>query len=228
MTAERVRVLTLLGRVAEALEVGTAALDAARIVGDERADWPTDPRTLVLAADAAFGPPAADARVGGCGRRRLGRPGARDLAAHEQCGEPALARSCRDLLRTAGAPTRRGRGSSPVPPALRSRGITSREATCSAWSPTALPNAQVAIQLYLSPRTVETHVANLLAKTGTANRGELRAWAAHTACRRKPAAAALAIPNSTSQQSSQPEICGESAGNGEIALRGRRVAPESL
>jgi hypothetical protein len=33
-----------------------------------------------------------------------------DLAAHEQVGDVGLARTCRDLLRAAGAPTRRGRG----------------------------------------------------------------------------------------------------------------------
>jgi DNA-binding NarL/FixJ family response regulator len=38
-------------------------------------------------------------------------------------------------------------------------------------------NAAIAEQLYLSPRTVETHVANLLRKTGVANRAELRARA---------------------------------------------------
>lgn len=37
-----------------------------------------------------------------------------------------------------------------------------------------LTNAQIAERLVLSPRTVETHVAHLLAKTGAANRAELR------------------------------------------------------
>ena len=38
-----------------------------------------------------------------------------------------LARTCRDLLRRAGAETRRGRGDRSVPPELRARGVTSRE-----------------------------------------------------------------------------------------------------
>jgi DNA-binding NarL/FixJ family response regulator len=38
-------------------------------------------------------------------------------------------------------------------------------------------NTEIAERLYLSPRTVETHVTHLLGKTGTANRSALRAWA---------------------------------------------------
>lgn len=100
-----------------------------------------------------------------------------DLAAHEQAGEPGLARTCRDLLRAAGAPTRR-RGDTPMLPALRRYGITSREADVLTLVAAGLTNAQIANRLFLSPRTVETHVASLLAKTGTASRAELRAWAA--------------------------------------------------
>ena len=37
-------------------------------------------------------------------------------------------------------------------------------------------NAQVAERLFLSIRTVETHVANLLRRTDSANREELGAW----------------------------------------------------
>ena len=40
-----------------------------------------------------------------------------------------------------------------------------------------LTNAQIAERLFLSPRTVDTHVANLLAKTGAPARTQLRAWA---------------------------------------------------
>jgi DNA-binding CsgD family transcriptional regulator/tetratricopeptide (TPR) repeat protein len=99
-----------------------------------------------------------------------------DLAAHEQAGDHAMARTCRDLLRVAGAPTRRGRGTSAVPPALRSLGITSREADVLALVAEGRTNAQIAAHLFLSPRTVETHVARLLAKTRAAGRAELREW----------------------------------------------------
>jgi len=98
-----------------------------------------------------------------------------DLAEHELLGDHQLARTCRDLLRRAGAPTRRGRGATPVPPALRAAGVTSREMDVLALVADGLSNAEVAERLFLSPRTVETHVANLLAKTGSANRAQLRA-----------------------------------------------------
>jgi DNA-binding NarL/FixJ family response regulator len=65
-----------------------------------------------------------------------------------------------------------------VPPALRSRGITSREADVLGLVTEGLTTTQIATRLFLSPRTVETHVASLLGKTGTASRAELRAWAA--------------------------------------------------
>ncbi|MGD9528381.1 MAG: LuxR C-terminal-related transcriptional regulator, partial [Pseudonocardia sp.] len=98
-----------------------------------------------------------------------------DLAAHEAAGDEARARLCRDLLRAAGAPTRR-RGGPPVPAELRRRGVTGREAEVLVLVAAGLSNAEVAKRLYLSPRTVETHVANLLAKTGAASRTELRRW----------------------------------------------------
>jgi DNA-binding CsgD family transcriptional regulator len=39
-----------------------------------------------------------------------------------------------------------------------------------------LQTGAVGGRLFRSPRTVESHVANLLAKTGTGSRGELRAF----------------------------------------------------
>jgi DNA-binding CsgD family transcriptional regulator len=101
-----------------------------------------------------------------------------DLAAFERTGEQQLARTCRDLLRRAGAPTRRGRGATPVPPHLRGVGVTTREMDVLALVAQGLTNREIAARLFVSPRTVETHVANLLAKTGAASRAELRARAA--------------------------------------------------
>ena len=88
-----------------------------------------------------------------------------------------LARTCRDLLRRAGAPTPRTRAGAVVPPRLRARGITAREAEVLGLVAEGLTNAQIAERLFLSPRTVDTHVANLLAKTGARARTQLRAWA---------------------------------------------------
>jgi DNA-binding CsgD family transcriptional regulator len=103
-----------------------------------------------------------------------------DLAAHEEAGEVLLARTCRDLLRRAGAPARRARGGATVPPALRALGVTAREAEVLGLVTQGMTNAQVAERLFLSIRTVDTHVANLLAKTGAATRGELRSRAGGT------------------------------------------------
>lgn len=96
------------------------------------------------------------------------------LAEHEEAGEHLPARTCRDLLRRAGAPTRRGRGTTAVPPELTALGVTSREMDVLALVSEGATNAQVADRLFLSPRTVETHVASLLAKTGASSREELR------------------------------------------------------
>ncbi len=96
------------------------------------------------------------------------------LAEHEQAGEDALARVVRDLLRRAGAPTRRGRGESSVPASLAALGVTSREADVLAMLVEGATNTEIAERLFLSRRTVETHVAHLLQKTSSATRAELR------------------------------------------------------
>ena len=98
-----------------------------------------------------------------------------DLAAHERAGDVPLARTCRDLLRRAGAPA--GRTAAGVPPRLRAHGVTRREAEVLELVAQGLTNARIAERLFLSTRTVDTHVANLLAKTGAAGRTELGAWA---------------------------------------------------
>lgn len=98
-----------------------------------------------------------------------------DLAVNES-DSPPLARIGRDLLRRAGAPTRRGRGESVVPPALRSLGVTSREVDVLRLVADGLTNAEIAARLFLSRRTVETHVAHLLTKTGARDRASLRGF----------------------------------------------------
>jgi DNA-binding NarL/FixJ family response regulator len=101
-----------------------------------------------------------------------------DLTAFEAGGDDQLARTCRTLLRRAGVSVRRGRGNTTVPPALRALGVTSREMDVLALVADRLTNTQVAERLYLSTRTVETHVTSLLAKTGTTSRTDLVTFAA--------------------------------------------------
>jgi DNA-binding CsgD family transcriptional regulator len=98
-----------------------------------------------------------------------------DLTVNE-AESPPLARIGRDLLRRAGAPTRRGRGSSVVPPSLRAAGVTSREMDVLRLVADGLTNAEIAARLFLSRRTVETHVAHLLTKTGARARAQLRTY----------------------------------------------------
>jgi DNA-binding CsgD family transcriptional regulator/tetratricopeptide (TPR) repeat protein len=96
------------------------------------------------------------------------------LAVFVRRGDDRLAARCRELLRQAGAPVpRRGRGDTPVPPLLRRCGVTSREMDVLQLLARGLSNPEIAGRLVLSPRTVETHVANLLTKTGAASRSGL-------------------------------------------------------
>ena len=96
------------------------------------------------------------------------------LAEHEAHAEEPAARTARDLLRRAGAPTRRGRGASAVPPRLAALGVTRRELeVLKLVAEGGATNAQIAERLFLSKRTVETHVSNLLLKTGATSRDEL-------------------------------------------------------
>jgi DNA-binding CsgD family transcriptional regulator len=89
-------------------------------------------------------------------------------------GDGRLASRCRELLRRAGAPVPRpGRGDTPVPPRLRAAGVTSREVDVLRLVAEGMTNTAIARKLVLSPRTVETHVANLVAKTGVPNRAGL-------------------------------------------------------
>lgn len=89
---------------------------------------------------------------------------------------PAVASACRSLLRRAGAPVaRRPTG---IPADLAEAGVTPREAEILTLVGEGLSNRDVAARLYLSPRTVEKHVENLIRKTVAGSRGGLVAYAA--------------------------------------------------
>src|SRR5690606_7331791 len=61
--------------------------------------------------------------------------------------------------------------------ATAAEGLTSREAEIAAWVARGLTNREIAEELVLSSRTVETHVANAMAKLGFGTRSQLAAWA---------------------------------------------------
>ena len=127
--------------------------------------------------------------------RHLARRHVAEAALHDDWGEPVawlrvaaeffgdegfdrLRVGCRSLLRHAGKPVpRRGRGDSTVPPALLALGVTSREVDVLNILREGFGNTEIGRRLYLSPRTVEKHVANLLLKTGVADRRALAEYA---------------------------------------------------
>lgn len=95
---------------------------------------------------------------------------------------PAVAGACRGLLRKAGAtvPQRRG-GTAGVPPHLRRQGLTAREYEVFVLLVSRPGNQEIAEKLFISARTVEKHVASLLAKTGLPHRSALCDYAADSA-----------------------------------------------
>ena len=107
-------------------------------------------------------------------------PWLRDAAAEfETSGYVRLASACRGMLRRAGERVpRSGRGDTKVPAQLRKLGITSREMDVLKFVARGHSNTEIAARLFISPKTVETHVASLIAKTGQSSRRELVAHAA--------------------------------------------------
>jgi DNA-binding CsgD family transcriptional regulator len=83
----------------------------------------------------------------------------------------------RGLLRDAGAPVPRGRSRGTVPRELIPYGVTAREAETLALVSEGLSNAAIAERLFISVRTVESHVSSLLAKLAAPNRRSLASWA---------------------------------------------------
>jgi DNA-binding CsgD family transcriptional regulator len=159
-------------RMAEAVVAGRAGdheAAAASLAEGERlmsgADWWARLlRLLVLEAALAdgWGDPVARLRS--------------DLADLEAAGDKELARTCRELLRRGGVSVRRGRGDSQVPGWAAVHGVTSREMDVLALVAGGATNAEVAGRLHLSTRTVEHHVARVLAKSGCADRRALGRW----------------------------------------------------
>jgi DNA-binding CsgD family transcriptional regulator len=90
-------------------------------------------------------------------------------------GDDQVAAACRRLLRQAGAPVPRPRADGGLPGKLRAQGITDREADVLGLVAQGLSNREIAERMFLSPRTVEKHVASLLAKTGL-RRGQLAGY----------------------------------------------------
>ncbi|MDQ3644759.1 MAG: DUF2791 family P-loop domain-containing protein [Actinomycetota bacterium] len=104
------------------------------------------------------------------------------FAFFENSGQERVASACRSLLRRAGAPVpRRKPGTQDVPPSLRALGVTAREWEVLRLLSEGLSNKEIGTRLYLSPRTVERHVANLATKTGVERRSQLVAFAARNA-----------------------------------------------
>ena len=93
-------------------------------------------------------------------------------------GDDQVAAACRGLLRRAGAPVPRRRpGGGELPGQLRALGVTEREADVLRLLAQGLGNREIAERMFLSPRTVEKHVASLLAKTGL-RRAQLAGYSA--------------------------------------------------
>jgi DNA-binding CsgD family transcriptional regulator len=92
-------------------------------------------------------------------------------------GDDQVAAACRALLRRAGAPVPRPAGDGDLPGPLRALGVTEREADVLRLVAQGLGNREIAARMFLSPRTVEKHVASLLAKTGL-RRGQLAGYSA--------------------------------------------------
>lgn len=107
----------------------------------------------------------------------------REAAAYfDARGDDRVAAACRALLRRAGAVVPRPRPGADGPPdRLRALGVTGREADVLDLVAQGLTNREMAERLFLSPRTVEKHVASLLAKTGLRRRAQLAGYLAELA-----------------------------------------------
>ncbi len=100
----------------------------------------------------------------------------------DDSGFALVASACRGILRKAGerVPRQRRAGAS-VPGALRKLGITTRELDVFQLIGQGCSNAEIAARLFISPKTVESHVTSIIMKAGLSCRRELVAFAARPA-----------------------------------------------
>ena len=97
----------------------------------------------------------------------------------EASGHTQLASASHRILRRAGEPVPgRRSGATGIPDFLRSLGVTSREMEVLLLVGNGSSSSEIAARLVISPKTVDTHISNLLAKTDRRNRRELIAYAA--------------------------------------------------
>ncbi len=155
------------GSAGHADRAGELASLGQRLLSPYAGWWTHLMRRLVApsALEHGWGEPAAWLRVA--------------TAEFEASGQHKLASACRGILRKAGERVpRSGRGEARVPSQLRRLGVTSREMDVYLLIGHGLSNSEIAGKLFISPKTVETHVASLISKTGKAGRRELVAHAA--------------------------------------------------
>ncbi len=101
------------------------------------------------------------------------------LDIYETAGATAHRDRVRSLLRDAGGPVPRRRPArTAIQDELARHGVTAREAEVLGLLGDGLSNADIAATLFLSVRTVETHVSSLLAKLQARSRGQLTALSA--------------------------------------------------
>jgi DNA-binding CsgD family transcriptional regulator/tetratricopeptide (TPR) repeat protein len=156
----------LLAAVAGVLAGDVKALEEALDRADSRPMGMDSALMRVLAAKVLGGPPSA-------GWLRSA------LDTYEGAGATIEADRVRALMRAEGVPVpRRRRSAGRVPEALEAAGVTGREAEVLRLLGEGLPNAEIAGRMFVSVRTVESHVSSLLAKLHARNRGELTARSA--------------------------------------------------
>jgi DNA-binding NarL/FixJ family response regulator len=91
----------------------------------------------------------------------------------ERSGYQAVSSACRSLLRKSGATIPRAAARRRVPEPFRSQGVTERELEVLASLALGMSNKEIGSRLYLSPKTVEKHVASLMDKLDVRSRARL-------------------------------------------------------